>query len=113
MSTLFPVEFAYPEGFFYSPDFLTENEELKLYKEITKIDLHSFNFQGYEAKRKVASFGYDYRFENGRLTKGKSIPPTFDFLIEKVSKHLSVSQGEFAELLVPESPVGSVITWHR
>ena len=93
MSTLFPVEFAYPEGFSYSPDFLTENEELKLYKEITKIDLHNFNFHGYEARRKVASFGYDYSFENGSLSKGKSIPQIFDFLIEKVSKRLSVTQG--------------------
>src|SRR4028118_1709910 len=106
MSTLFPVEFAYPEGFFYSPDFLTENEELKLYKEITKIDLHSFNFQGYEARRKVASFGYDYNFENGSLLKGKDIPLIFDSLIEKVSRHLSVTQGEFAELLITEYPVG-------
>ena len=113
MNTLFPLNSAYPEGFSYSPDFLTENEELKLYKEITKINLRSFNFQGYEARRKIASFGYDYSFENGSLSKGKSIPPIFDFLIEKVSRHLFVTQGEFAELLVTEYPVGSVINWHR
>lgn len=113
MTTLFPVEPAYPKGFSYSPDFLTENEELKLYQEVTKIDLHNFNFQGYEARRKVASFGYDYSFENGSLSKGKNIPTIFDFLIEKVSRHVSVPQGEFAELLVTEYPVGSVINWHR
>ena len=113
MNTLFPIEPAFPEGFSYSPDFLTTEEEVKLYKEIEKIELHNFNFQGFEANRKVASFGYDYSFENGRLSKGKNIPQTFDFLVEKVSKHLSITPQKFAELLVTEYPVGAVINWHR
>ncbi len=93
--------------------FITHVVKSKLYEEITKIGLRNFNFQGYEARRRVASFGYDYSFENGTLSKGKNIPPIFDFLIEKVSKYLFVTQGKFAELLVTEYPVGSVINWHR
>lgn len=113
MNTLFPIEPVFPEGFFYTPHFLTEDEETEAYKEILKIELHNFNFQRFKANRKVASFGYDYSFENGSLTKGKDIPPAFDFLIEKVSKRLSVQPGDFAELLVTEYPPGSVINWHR
>lgn len=39
--------------------------------EISKVELHAFNFQEYEAKRKVASFGFDYNFEMNSLSKKK------------------------------------------
>ncbi|MDB5246029.1 MAG: 2OG-Fe(II) oxygenase [Segetibacter sp.] len=113
MNTLFPLEPAFPEGFVYIPGFITPGEEAELYKQVSKVELHNFNFQGFTANRKVASFGYDYSFENLGLTKGKDWPPAFDFLVEKVSKHLNIKPVEFAELLVTEYPVGSVINWHR
>ncbi|MFN2456963.1 MAG: alpha-ketoglutarate-dependent dioxygenase AlkB [Chitinophagaceae bacterium] len=113
MNTLFSIEPGFPEGLKYFPDFLSEDEEMELCKEIKKIQLHEFNFQGFTAKRKVASFGYDYNFDKRSLSKGKDIPPIFGPLIEKVSKHLSIKSDEFIELLVTEYPVASVINWHR
>lgn len=92
---------------------MTSDEEMKLFEEISGIELHNFSFQGFTANRKVASFGYDYNFDNGGLTKGKDIPSTFNFLIEKVGRHLFIPPHDFAELLVIEYPVGSVINWHR
>lgn len=62
---------------------------------------------------KWATFGYDYSFNNVSITKGKDIPTVFDFLIKRVSRHISIEPGAFAELLVTEYPVGSVINWHR
>jgi alkylated DNA repair dioxygenase AlkB len=70
-------------------------------------------FQGFEAKRRVASFGYDWSFEKRTLSKGKQIPPAFDSLIHKVADKLCVSENSFAELLVTEYPPESVINWHR
>jgi alkylated DNA repair dioxygenase AlkB len=113
MNTLFPIEPVFPHGFSYIPDFLSEDEEMELVTETLKLELHNFNFQGFKANRKVVSFGYDYSFDNGSLTKGTDIPQSFDFLIKKVSSHLSMPQEKFAELLVTEYPVGSVINWHR
>jgi len=113
MNTLFPIGPVFPEGFAYTSGFLTQDEESELYDQIQKLDLHEFTFQGFTANRKVASFGFDYSFENASLTKGKEIPPLFNFLINKVSKHLSIAPADFAELLVIEYPVGSVINWHR
>lgn len=75
--------------------------------------MHSFTFQGFTANRKVASFGYDYSFENGSLTKGKDIPQVFEPLTTKVSEHLSLKKEEFAELLVTQYPEKAVINWHR
>jgi alkylated DNA repair dioxygenase AlkB len=113
MQTLFPVEKNYPEGFQYFPDFITEQEEQQLLKEISSIQLNTFNFQGYEAKRKVASFGYDYSFDKRTVSKGKEIPIAFDWLILRVALKLSLSAEKFAELLITEYPIGSVINWHR
>jgi alkylated DNA repair dioxygenase AlkB len=113
MATLFPVSPAYPPGFTYIPGFITETDEADLCNEISKIELHTFTFQGFEAKRKVASFGYDYSFEKAKLSKGKDIPPSFNRIIKLVADQISVNSEAFAELLVTQYPVGSVINWHR
>ena len=113
MDTLFPLDYKFPEGFQYFPDFLTNKEEIDLIESISKIELHTFTFQGFEAKRKVASFGYDYNFDNRSITKGEPIPKIFNPLIAKVSAALSISANDFAELLLLEYPVDSVINWHR
>jgi alkylated DNA repair dioxygenase AlkB len=113
MNTLFPITPVFPDGFSYIPDFISPEEEKELVAKISEIELHDFNFQGFKAKRRVASFGYDYSFENGKLSKGEAIPPAFDFLIERVSQKVSIPVGEFAELLVTQYPVGAVINWHR
>ena len=113
MSTLFGLEPCYPEGFEYVPQFLTALEEKSLLEEIAKLSLSSFVFQGFEARRKVASFGYDYSFDKRSLSKGKDIPTIFNPLIAKVASYLSLTPDLFEELLITEYPVGSVINWHR
>lgn len=113
MNTLFPVEPLYPPGFSYFENFISAEEEKALLKEIESVELHSFQFQGYEARRRVASFGYDYSFEKGSLSKGKDIPSVFGFLLDKVADKTSLRKEQFAELLVTEYPEGSVINWHR
>jgi alkylated DNA repair dioxygenase AlkB len=110
---LFPIELALPSGFRYTEEFITEDEERILLSEIEKIPLHTFIFQGYEAKRRVASFGFDYSFENRRLSKGKDIPTEFAWLIEKVALTTDIPSESFAELLITEYPPGAVINWHR
>ncbi|MBA3662839.1 MAG: alpha-ketoglutarate-dependent dioxygenase AlkB [Bacteroidetes bacterium] len=113
MNTLFPIEPDFPPGFSYTENFITENEELKLLEVIRSLSLQTFIFRGYEAKRKVASYGYDYHFDNRSISKGKPIPPGFNFLLEKIASTLNIDEHEFTELLVTEYPEGSVINWHR
>jgi alkylated DNA repair dioxygenase AlkB len=113
MLTLFPVTPTVPPGFSYYPNFISSSEETELSAEIAKTTLNTFHFQGYEAKRKVASFGYDWHFDTRKLTKGKSIPSPFFKLVDRVAEHLSLQPQDFAELLLTEYPVGSVINWHR
>ena len=112
MEMLFSIPPKFPAGFTYVPDFLTIEEEENLLREVLRIPLHTFLFQGFEAKRKVASFGYDYSFERRDISKGTEIPDEFHWLIKKV-KLFSGATGNFEELLITEYPVGSVINWHR
>ncbi len=113
MGTLFQLQPKTPQGFKYEPDFITHEEENHLLQIISSIELHTFLFQGYAAKRKVASFGYDYSFDNRTLSEGKPIPAEFEFLIDRISLKLGIHKHEFAELLITEYPVGAVINWHR
>lgn len=113
MDTLFPIAPVLPAGFAYTSQFLTSAEEQHLLTCIQKIELHPFKFQGFEAKRRVASFGYDYSFDKNALTKGKLIPEEFNWVVKKVGAHLGIAPNDFAEVLITEYPVGSVINWHR
>jgi alkylated DNA repair dioxygenase AlkB len=113
MESLFPVDPVLPDGFEYFPEYLTPDEEAMLIQAIAQHELHAFMFQGYEAKRKVASFGYDYNFTNRSLTKGKDIPEIFQPLLNRIARQLSIESKYFSELLLTEYPPGAVINWHR
>lgn len=113
MNTLFPVEPVFPPGFIYQTDFITNEEESELIGLCVELRPTPMNFHGFEAKRKVASFGYDYSFEKRALSRGKDIPPGFNFLIERVADTFNLKKASIGELLVTEYPPGSVINWHR
>jgi alkylated DNA repair dioxygenase AlkB len=110
---LFEEVSAFPPGFTYIPEFLSVEDERELLEYVKTLALHTFIFQGFEAKRRVASFGYDYSFDKRQLSQGKPIPEFFESLITKVAGYLMIHEQEFAELLVTEYPPGSVINWHR
>jgi hypothetical protein len=99
MNTLFPVEPVLPEGFTYVPDFISEQEEAALIAVVSGLELQTFVFQGFTAKRNFASFGADYRVDSRRLTPGEPIPVAFAPLISKVKDFLAVRK-EIAKLLV-------------
>ncbi len=102
-----------PSGFTYHAEFISAAEEQSLLEIISRMNLRPMVFQGYLAKRKVASFGYDYSFDKRSLTKGTEIPSEFYPVLTKVAAQMGVSSEKIAELLVTEYPIGSVINWHR
>ena len=113
MTELFPISLKLPDGFTYYENFLSPDEEQELLKALKEIDVRPMIFQGFEAKRKTASFGYDYSFDSRKLTKGKETPAGLHWLVEKVAAHIGIAAGSIAEVLVTEYPIGSVINWHR
>lgn len=113
MEELFPISLNLPSGFVYKEGFINHEEEQQLVRFMNTVQLRPLMFQGFEAKRKVASFGYDYNFEHKELSKGEAIPNEIKWLIAKVSTELSIPEENFVEVLFTEYPVGSVINWHR
>jgi len=113
MNTLFDISPVLPEGFSYSPGFISEAEEMQLVKTIEQFDLQNMKFHEYEAKRKVISFGRGWSFTEQQLKEGNPIPGEFDFLVERIADHLQIAKLSIAQFLITEYPVGSVINWHR
>jgi len=111
VDTLFDLD-VYPPGFQWWPNFISPGEEEELLSLVRGIQLKNFEFKGYVANRRIASFGYDYSFTDGRLHKGAPIPPNFSFLIERVARQLDIHPASMVELLVTEYPPGTVINWH-
>jgi alkylated DNA repair dioxygenase AlkB len=112
-SELFPKDDLLPKGFQYVEEFISADEEQKLLHTLQDMQLHTFVFQGFEAKRKVASFGFDYSFDNRQLSKGKEIPDSFIWIINRVANFVKIAPEQIQELLLTEYPVGAVINWHR
>lgn len=113
MATLFDIPPSYPPGFYYYPQFLTMDEEAQLLDAARGVELEAFQYEGYQAKRRTAGFGFDFHFDTGQLTQGLPIPPVFDRLRAKVGGMTGILPEDFKELLVTQYPPGSVINWHR
>lgn len=113
MDSLFDLPPIYPSGFTLKKDFLSTAEEMNLIRLVQQHNLKPFMFHGYQGKRKTRSFGYDYQFEQKKLSEGAPIPPEFNPLIEKAAEYADVLPRDFCELLLTEYPIGSVINWHR
>jgi alkylated DNA repair dioxygenase AlkB len=113
VDSLFPIEPEFPEGFSYATEFISVEEEQMLCGFLSTLSFQTFLFHGYEAKRRVVNYGYDYHFTSRSISKGEPIPEIFHFLINRIAQHLNIAPEEFQKILVTEYPPGSVINWHR
>lgn len=113
MFSLFPHLPEFPEGFSYFPDIISGEEERQFCEIFSTLPFRSFMFHGYEAKRKVINYGYDYHFDSRSISPGQPIPEEYNFLIQRVARRIGLASDAFRKLLITEYPVGSVINWHR
>jgi alkylated DNA repair dioxygenase AlkB len=113
METLFSIPPDLPAGFTYIPAFISEEEERELISTVQTYPLKNLIFQGFEAKRKVLSFGYDYNFTSRKVKENEEIPAELMPLINKVAKRLNIPSEKFVEVLITEYSPGTVINWHR
>ena len=83
--------------------------------EIARLPLEESRYREYTAKRRTASFGFDYDFSNDgvRLGRGPALP---DFLLplrERAAAWLGVSAADVKHALVTEYRPGTRLGWHR
>jgi hypothetical protein len=64
----------FPEGFSYEEEILTAEEERALLQAVAGLPLKAFEFQGFQGKRRVVSFGLHYDFNTRGLGSAEAIP---------------------------------------
>lgn len=110
---LFDPEPAGPPGFVYRPDFLSAAEEADLAAWLGALPFAPFLFQGYEARRRVVSFGWKYDFSRSLLEKGDDIPGELLAVRARAAKLAGLEPADLQQVLLNEYLPGAPIGWHR
>ena len=108
LSSLFDPDV--PSGFLYRGDFITNDQEASLIREISGLEFSNFEMRGVIARRRVAFFGKSYD------AGGADTPPLPAFLEplrDGVAAWANVDADAFAMALVNEYSRGAPIGWHR
>src|SRR5258708_34265007 len=71
---LFPDSRGGPTGLRYQPEFISEAAENEIVSIISQLPLQPFQFGAFEGKRRVASFGFRYDYEQRKLREADPIP---------------------------------------
>jgi DNA oxidative demethylase len=103
----------FPEGFVYSPEFLSLEEEAGLLSTLKALEWHAVKMHGVTARRQVAHFGLDYEYDTWAISEGPKIPSEFEPLLVRACEMLKVERSQIAALLATHYPPGAGIGWHR
>lgn len=104
---------ALPPGFRYRPDVISVPEERDLLAVVATLPFREFEFQGYQGKRRVVSYGWRYDFNEKTLRKADDMPPFLRALRETAARFADVDPEALQQALVTEYGAGAGIGWHR
>ncbi|MBI4529308.1 MAG: alpha-ketoglutarate-dependent dioxygenase AlkB [Deltaproteobacteria bacterium] len=104
---------ASPEGFIYRPDFLSNEEEEELVREIRTIEFADVKMRGQVARRRVTHFGWLYNYDSWKIEPGPLLPQFLIPLKERGAALAQIEADQLAEALITEYPPGAGIGWHR
>ena len=104
---------GFPEGFSYEQNILSLEEERTLVRAIAGLPLKPFEFQGFQGKRRVVSFGFHYDFNTRGLGSAEAIPEFMLPLRNKAAGFAEVLPEALQHILVSEYAPGAGIGWHR
>jgi alkylated DNA repair dioxygenase AlkB len=102
-----------PAGFAYRPDFLTPEEEADLATWLATLPFEPFQFRGYEGKRRVVSFGWQYDFTRSHLEKADDMPAELMAVRARAATFAGLAAEDLQQCLLNEYLPGAPIGWHR
>jgi alkylated DNA repair dioxygenase AlkB len=109
---LFDIVRPEPEGLRYAADFVSPAIERELIQCIRTLPLQPFQFGQFEGRRRVASFGFRYDYDQRQLKRAEPIPAWLVEIVASVETFggpaTRIRQG-----LCTEYDVGVGIGWHR
>ena len=88
-------------------------EEKTLLAAIGELNLQEAKYKDYTAKRRAASFGFDYDFSYNTIHPAAPIPGFLNSLKARVAAWLGVAADEIRHALVAEYRPGTALGWHR
>lgn len=100
-----------PDGFRYTDDFITVDEEAALAGEIGRIEFSTFEMRGVVARRRVKFYGMSY--DAGGPAVVSPLPSFLLPLRERIAAWTQVEPEAFAMALINEYRAGAPIGWHR
>lgn len=80
---------------------------------VRQLPLKAFQFHGYEGKRRVVSYGWQYDFNQSKLRKTGHIPSWLLPLRETAADFARLAPEQLQQVLVTEYGPGAGIGWHR
>ena len=92
---------------------LTPEEERALIASIQSLELKPFDFQGYQAKRQVKSFGWRYDYGDYSLRESDEIPAFLHAIRDQAAAFAGLPTDKLVHALVTEYTPGTPIGWHR
>ena len=101
------------EGLVYMEDFMDEDEEARLLDVIGSLALGEARYKAYTARRRIASYGTQYDFDDNRLLAAAAVPAPLEPLRAKAAAWLGVRPERFRNVLVAEYAPGTPLGWHR
>jgi alkylated DNA repair dioxygenase AlkB len=104
---------AWPDGFRYETDLIDAATETAMLEQVRALPFREFEFQGYTAKRRVISFGWQYDFDARQLRRVDDMPEFLLELREHAARFAQMPASTLQHVLVMEYGPGAAIGWHR
>ena len=102
-----------PEGFVYRPEFLSRDEEAELAAWLGTLPFAAFQFRGYEGRRRVVSYGWQYDFTRSHLLKADDIPAELLPVRARAAELAGHKPEDLQQVLLNEYQPGAPIGWHK
>lgn len=102
-----------PPGFQYWLDVIAADEEAALIAQLAALPFRPFDFHGYQANRRVVSFGLRYDYGKRGVEVAQPIPAFLQPLRARVAELAGLPAGAFEQSLINEYAPGAGIGWHR
>lgn len=110
---LFESEPSTPRGFAYRSELISAEHERELLAEFANLPFKPFAFHGFEGKRQVISYGWEYDFNGGEFREAETIPRFLAVAREAAAQFAGLAPSDLQHALLLEYPAGSGIGWHK
>jgi hypothetical protein len=96
-----------PDGFRLWAHLIAPAEEQELVEQLKALPFQPFQFQGFEGKRRVVSFGWRYDFNGGGLQKSEDIPAFLQPLRARAARLARRAPESLQHVLLTEYAAGA------